>query len=916
MKILYVALILSVLISCSKQSANDYVDSAKQYMAQNKDKAATIELKNALQQSPKLAEARFLLGKLYLKSKQYQGAEKELNRALAYDYPAAEVIPLLSRAYKKTKTDIGLLALDHQQQDLTAAQSVEIAFYKLQAHLRLEQETKAKALIEESKDYQTDSPFKTLFKVYSLLLSHHGDAALLQLEILLEQTPGQLDALKLQANLLLQLEKAPQALVSYRRYYELYPDDVEMAFIFARLLTDLNFSAEAEPIVDKLLQVNSEHMLLNQLKGIARFTAKDNANALLYSEKAILAKPKDPALRLIAGYSAYLLEDYETAHRHLSLIADRLSPAHKALRLLAASQLKLGLNLQASDTLNQLDDISTKDATLFSSVGLALVRSGEITQAQSLLNKTPKTSDSVTGLTRLGLLKLSLNDISGVSHLEQALEQAPEMQSTQITLATAYLTTGQLDKSISLAEQWKHQDVNDSKAYMLAGMAYMKAKNYDQAQAEFEQLIEITPDNVRAKLALIDLAHNKGDTGKARRQLESLLIEHPGNGGALAKLYLLVKPEGDIEPLMQRIRYQVQLHPENIELHYIFAKILLNEGQVKRAQTLLEAMPVKGNMAEPYWKMLGQIYLSLQQVDIAKAHYNKWLDVAPNNSSALLGNLILMDLSGDYKDALAVINNIMKKRELEVEIQLLHIQFLMMDSNFFAANKLYKQLPATVIGHAYTKGLLGQLQIHDKNYLPALENLTAAYLDRPTPRNVALMYFCYTKLGQHNASYEFMLVHAKNFPTDLSSLMLLAGIEVNIDGDKAIKTYEKALVLAPDNFIALNNLAYFYLQGQQLELAEQYANRALALRPQHAAVQDTMAQILIEKKQYDAALSYLTKAVSNKNVKEEIYLNYIEALLLAEQQTLALRKIDQREFTLAQSLIRLSSIKKRFEISD
>lgn len=914
MNIIYVVLVLGALIGCNQKTANNYVDSAKQYIAQNKYQAATIELKNALQEHPELAEARFLLGKVYLHNKQYAGAEKELNRALTYKYPANEVIPLLSKAYKQSKADIALLELPHDQAQLSPAESVEIAFYKLQAYMRLDQDLKAKALIEEIKGITSDSPFKQLFLVYSLLLSNNADAALLALNNVLAQNPEQADALKLKANLLLQQDKIELAVDVYRQYFTFHPADKEMAFVFARLLSDVDLSAEAEPIIDNLLKINKDNMLLNQMKSVARFDAQDNANALLYSEKALETNPGDAPLRLIAGYSAYLLDDFERAHQHLSMIADQLAPDHKALRLLAASQLKLGLDLQAGDTLQLLDDVTAQDTTLFSSVGLALISKGEILQAQSLLDKSSGTSDSVDGLTRLGMLKLSLNDASGLAHIEQALEQAPDQQSTRITLATAYLSTGQTEKAILLANRWKQSAPQDPKAYMLAGMAYMKAKNYAQARSEFEQLLTKAPSNIRAKLALIDLAHFSGDNQKAQAQLHQLLKTHPGNSTAYAKLYLLIQQQGEPRQLLQDMRSQVQLNPDNIELKLILAKILITEQLFDQALQLLEAMPAPQRESPTYKSMLGQTYLSLQQVDNAQAHYQKWVQQAPTNKTAVLGNLLIMDIKADYKKALEMINHYAKKRALDVEIQLLHTQFLIMAADFAGANKSYHQLPEEMLKHAYVKGLLGQLQIHAQDYQGALTNILLAYRSKSSSRNVSLVYFCYRKLKQNQASYDFLLTHTKNNPDDLASLMLLAGIQIKIDKDLAIKSYHQAVALKPDNFVALNNMAYFYLKQQKLDQAQKYAEQAIALRPHHAAVQDTMAQILMAKKQYQSALAYLTKAVSDKHVKDEIYLNYIEALLLNQQQNLAMRKIDQRKFTLEDSLNRLDLIKKKYEL--
>ena len=70
----------------------------RSYLAKNDRNAAVIQLKNALQKNPDLAEARFLLGKALLEAGDLAAAEKELRKAAELKYPPDQVAPLLARA--------------------------------------------------------------------------------------------------------------------------------------------------------------------------------------------------------------------------------------------------------------------------------------------------------------------------------------------------------------------------------------------------------------------------------------------------------------------------------------------------------------------------------------------------------------------------------------------------------------------------------------------------------------------------------------------------------------------------------------------------------------------------------------------------------------------------------------------------
>jgi len=162
MKNLYLILLCLFIAACSEQSSESHLLAAKSHIEQQDSKSAVIELKNAIKLDPKLAEARFLLGKVYLENREYQGAEKELSRALDLKYPANKVVPLLSIAFQKTRSDVALLELSHEEKDLTVAQIVEIAFYKLQALVRLEQKKNLPHSLMKFKAIQQNLPIKSL----------------------------------------------------------------------------------------------------------------------------------------------------------------------------------------------------------------------------------------------------------------------------------------------------------------------------------------------------------------------------------------------------------------------------------------------------------------------------------------------------------------------------------------------------------------------------------------------------------------------------------------------------------------------------------------------------------------------------------------------------------------------------------
>jgi Tfp pilus assembly protein PilF len=88
----------SLLAACGQKDSAALVTEARAKFAAGDYKSAMIELKNAVAQDERNAEARYELGKLYLDQHDLASAEKEFRRAREAGYPANTVNPMIARA--------------------------------------------------------------------------------------------------------------------------------------------------------------------------------------------------------------------------------------------------------------------------------------------------------------------------------------------------------------------------------------------------------------------------------------------------------------------------------------------------------------------------------------------------------------------------------------------------------------------------------------------------------------------------------------------------------------------------------------------------------------------------------------------------------------------------------------------------
>jgi predicted Zn-dependent protease len=102
------------------------------------------------------------------------------------------------------------------------------------------------------------------------------------------------------------------------------------------------------------------------------------------------------------------------------------------------------------------------------------------------------------------------------------------------------------------------------------------------------------------------------------------------------------------------------------------------------------------------------------------------------------------------------------------------------------------------------------------------------------------------------------------------------------------------------------------MEENNLSDAYGFAKRAFDLEPNHVATVDTYAQILVRQNKPEEALEAYNRVMNEDVQNEEIFLNYIETLLINGSKIIAERDLESRTFLLPQSNARLAELKTQY----
>lgn len=353
----------------------------------------------------------------------------------------------------------------------------------------------------------------------------------------------------------------------------------------------------------------------------------------------------------------------------------------------------------------------------------------------------------------------------------------------------------------------------------------------------------------------------------------------------------------------------------NLQLAYQKISALLLRNDTAAIVSELEKLR-RGAPADVSAQLLmGNVFEHLDMPDSALTSYNRAAELDPEDGNVYLARAEFFRNRGDSVAYDREVFNALESSELEFDqkFNLLtgYVSKLYTDTlqwprigQMFAV--LQQLNPGEARLHDYYsayKSAIGQKE-------EAAEQLSYSLdLDPSSPdrwRDLTILYFQLNdtaraestarqalKMYPESGSFQYLLANAlmlQNRPED--ALKALEGIDTlrinnkNLESslyasrgdvysrlnrnDEAQMEYKKAVDLNPDNYMAMNNWAYFNaVKGIDLDAAELYASIASAAEPWSATFLDTYAWVLFKKKNYEKALEVIEKALAVYGIAPE-----------------------------------------------
>lgn len=328
---------------------------------------------------------------------------------------------------------------------------------------------------------------------------------------------------------------------------------------------------------------------------------------------------------------------------------------------------------------------------------------------------------------------------------------------------------------------------HNTDALSLKSLIYMEKENYSQALALIEEAKKSDPNNI---------------------------------GLDFFKIQLDAKTK-NIDAVMADYEKLVTSHPENKEFKVTLAKIYVQVGKVKEAETLLFTL-IESEPNNVQSKILVLDFLSATSVDRVDKQFQTFTDFHKTQPRALLELANWMIARRNFEAAKPALNQVIELEEDSLVGLSAKILFAKMEfdtKNFDAASKIVAEVLDANTNYDDAKILEARLFLVKEDYDAAIALLNRVIWSKEGSEeaNLLLAQIFLIKSDLKKADQHFSSVLEAN-PTSPQALNYLYDKALSANDIKSAKNMiEKALALRPNNIVFLEKLANINLSEREWE---------------------------------------------------------------------------------------------------
>lgn len=620
------------------------------------------------------------------------------------------------------------------------------------------------------------------------------------------------------------------ALREYVRAADLLADPkVQLKAGTLLLLAGRNDDAKAR--AEKVLAADGGNIDAHILLGNALAGMKDLDGAIEQMQRAIKADPN-------AGLSYATLGNFElqrgnrpeadAAYTKAIELDPRSAPARVAL---GNYRLATGDREQAEAAFLEAVSLDPKSAVALRSVVTLYLMQRQYDKAEPYLVKLVEVSKESTP----GFVLADLYAATGRPEL--AIERLQTLQQNQADFVPAKLRLANIDYVAGRRAEG-YADLDEAikaapkapQGHVMKARFLMADRRIDEAVAELRTAVSVAPDYPAARFWLGQVALGQHKLDEARAAFTETLKLAPAYVPAQIALSALSLEARDADQALSYATQAVTAAPREPEPRAALIRALLARNNVDRARDELKVLQAQYPALAATHVLQGAVDMAAKDHVAAEQAFSRALALDPGSYDALNGLVATQLAAGNVAAAQARVGEAVAKAPTDVPTLLIAARTQLAARDYAAAEaSLRKAIDADPQRlEAYT--LLGRL------------------------------YATQNRLDE--ALREFDEI-ARRQPDSVSANTAAATLQLALNRRAEAKArYQKVMDLDSNAAVAANNLAWLQAEdGDNLDVALQLAQTAVARLPKYAEVNDTLGFVYLKKGLYPQAIKAFEHSV-------------------------------------------------------
>ena len=242
-------------------------------------------------------------------------------------------------------------------------------------------------------------------------------------------------------------------------------------------------------------------------------------------------------------------------------------------------------------------------------------------------------------------------------------------QMQENTLEVHSYSTNKLGENLFLAglSHWKEDDRTNisnripNLIHWANGVHYMNGENFPDAIKSFKRIETNTPEEESAIYLMLNQCYNRsGQHDKAQANYEQMIALNPNDPKPYYERGSLYAQLGEHELAQADFDKVIELESDNINALISRGLLFSDMEDYDRALEDFDAVIKQNPDFSPLYCSRAQVYVKLKEYPKAMADYNRAIEIASNYAEAYYGRGVLKQKMGKYQDAIADVNEALR----------------------------------------------------------------------------------------------------------------------------------------------------------------------------------------------------------------------------------------------------------------